>query len=184
MFSAPFGSQVFFVRLLGSDTVGQISSLESESSTIVITAMISSFVAIFMVAFLILAALVVRNKLCLHGKDKKPQVVPSYSAQTGDYDQPNQEDGILGKTKLQNSEGPEYQEPFSNLARSNLSSFSSGTKKSGTGSYHSSGNANANKMAEYYSCTLISNPIPPAGEKFFTLYNSYCNKSCWDKLER
>ena len=50
----------------------------------------------------------------------------------------------------------EYQEPFTTTAGPPLSSFPGGTHITAT-----VGSKAGGKMAEYYSCTLVSNPTPP-----------------------
>jgi hypothetical protein len=119
---------------------------EWSSGTIVMTAVISSFVAIVMVLLFIVTALVLRSKL--GGRSKTPVshagTLP-YENQT-EFGYVSPED--IHKCKL--SAG-EYQEPFT---ATQLTSFPGANQTMIAAN-------NKGKMAEYYSCTLVSNPTPP-----------------------
>ncbi len=144
------------------------SSEEWTSATIVLTAVISSFIAIILVLLLILSALLFRAKLLSQGK------IPG--SRTGTLD-PQYENhhlhhpldfgiGCIAPECKSSSKGSEYQEPFADPQFSSFVVASNGyighttTNNSRVGS--SSGNSNNGsngKMAEYYGCTLVSNPL-------------------------
>jgi len=116
------------------------------------TAIVSSFVAILLVLLFLLSALLLRNKL--RRQKKRP------GSNTGTLPYDNQtEFGYMappppGKWKIT---APEYQEPFIPLNnQSQLTSFPGGTQSGTVGS-----GARGDKMAEYYSSSLVSNSTPP-----------------------
>ncbi|CAG7819663.1 unnamed protein product [Allacma fusca] len=125
------------------NTVGQTPTATSDwsSTTIVITAVISSFVAIIVVLLIILVALVFRNKLRARNKAPVSQhgTLPFDNQTEFDYVSPEE----IRKCKISTGE---YQEPFTTPP---LTSFPGAHNLAAKG-----------KMAEYYSCTLVSNPAP------------------------
>ena len=137
-----------------------IISEEWTSATIVLTAVISSFIAIILVLLLILAALLFRQRLVTQGKipPGSGTLIPHYENR-----HPHSLDFGIGYVSPEDiRKGPmaEYQEPFIDPQFSSFVVASNGL----IGHSSSSGNSNngsngKGRMAEYYSCTLISNPL-------------------------
>lgn len=115
------------------------------------TAVVSSFVAILLVLLFLLSALLLRNKL------KKQKKRPGNNGETLPFE--NQvEFGYMappptGKWKIS---APEYQEPFIPLNQSQMTSFPGGNQSGTPASV-----ARGDKMAEYYSSSLVSTSTPP-----------------------
>lgn len=138
-------------------------SEEWTSTTIVLTATISSFIAIILVLLLILTALLFRHKLMAQRKIPPGSYNGTLAPHYENHHQLEYGVGYVAPEDIRKSKGSsEYQEPFA-LADPQFSSFvvaSNGL----IGHSASSGNSNngsngKGKMAEYYSCTLVSNPL-------------------------
>ncbi|XP_021949331.1 discoidin domain-containing receptor 2 [Folsomia candida] len=141
-----------------------ISSEEWTSATIVLTAVISSFIAIILVLLLILTALLFRHKLVAQGKIP-PGCHNGTLASPPHYENHNRHhlDFGIGYTapedivhKSKGSSGGEYEEPFVDPQFSSFVLESNGLIATSLGN---SNNGSNGKMAEYYSCTLVSNPL-------------------------
>lgn len=147
-----------------------IVSEEWTSATIVLTAVISSFIAIILVLLLILSALLFRQKLVAQGKippgSNIGTLVPHYENR-----HPFEFGGYVAPEDVRKAKGGalpgEYQEPFADPQFSSFVAASNGFMSQNVTSGNSSNNgSNGNgRMAEYYSCTLVSNPLnrdPPS----------------------
>lgn len=150
--------------------IGQTPTLHEEwsSVTIVITAVISSFVAIILVLLLILTAMVFRQKMKSRGeipgsRNGMPLHYGEHHHLEFGYATPED----IRKAKI--ATNVEYQEPFvepqypdfpgnGNVMSTVIENSSdSGVNVSGKGS-----------LTQYYSCTLVSNPNPASAHGKFT----------------
>lgn len=152
--------------------IGQTPTLHEEwsSLTIVITAVISSFVAIILVLLLILTGMVFRQRLKSRGelagsRNGMPLHYGEHHHHHLEFGYATPED--IRKAKI--ATNVEYQEPFVEAAYPDFpasammntvieNSSDSGVNVSGKGS-----------LAQYYSCTLVSNPTPASGQGTITL---------------
>jgi len=167
------------------DELSPTTSLNTKwsTSTIVITAVISSFIAVVMVLLLIFIAMVARHKLLVTGGRRKSPA----ESQEGTLPYDNQTDfGYVSPDEIRKCKittTGEYTEPFSTsgppigrgslpplitFPGSNLHSM----QGSGAGDAGSGPGGQGGKMAEYYSCTLISNPVPPNNSGNYSLHLS------------
>lgn len=147
------------------------------SVAIVVTAVLSSFIAIVVVLVIIFTAMVVRHKLItlvklpgssqssLHYGGASVSVVndglgPSVEFTTSSDDSPAK--NLIKSTQLSigNIAAQDYHEPP--MMATNFSSFKGSTSTS-TSTFHrrrGSFNNGQNQMAEFYSCSLVSNSTP------------------------
>lgn len=163
----------FFLIIFFADEFGPTTLLNSKwnTSTIVLTAVISSFIAILMVLLLIFIAMVARHKLLISSGRRKQSPAES---QEGTLPYDNQTDfGYVSPDEIRKCKittTGEYTEPFSTTTNGPhgglgslppLITFPGSNLHSIQGSGAGDSGSGGAKMAEYYSCTLISNPVPP-----------------------
>jgi hypothetical protein len=142
-----------------------VISEEWSSTAIIFTAVISSFIAIILVLLLILTALLFRHKLLPRGKMLPPG---SENGTLSQHYEPHHhhhhlEFGYVPPEDIRKAKvvQGDYQEPFADPQFSSFVAASNGmlSHTQGGNSSGNSNNGSSGKMAEYYSCTLVSNPL-------------------------
>ncbi|CAL8095670.1 unnamed protein product [Orchesella dallaii] len=141
--------------------IGQTPTLHEEWSTvtIVITAVISSFVAIILVLLLILTAMVFRQKMKSHG-----EIPGSRNGMPLHYGEHHLEFGYATPEDIRKAKiatNVEYQEPFAEPQYpdfpGSVNAMSAVIENSSDSGVNISGKGS---LTQYYSCTLVSNPTP------------------------